>query len=68
MPSCLLGLRRHVNVTQYKRLTGNVKTWTRKGDSGKDVTNNYCANCNALMVVDIESMPGVRIYKMGTYV
>lgn len=27
---------------KYKKLSGDVKHWTRKGDSGKDVTYSNC--------------------------
>jgi hypothetical protein len=39
--------------------------WTRSGDSGKKVTNNYCANCHTLMHVEIEAMPDIDVYKAG---
>ena len=31
-----------------------------------DVTNNHCANCNALMFVEAGSVPDLMIYKVGT--
>ena len=51
---------------QYKHLSGDVKTWTRKGDTGKDVTNGYCSNCSNLMWVEADFMPEVKIFKPGT--
>ncbi len=53
-------------MIQYKRLTGEVRQWTRDGESGKKVTNNYCSTCNTLMYVDIEAMPDIQVYKVGT--
>ena len=54
------------NKVQYQRLSGELRTWTRPGDSGKDVTNNYCASCNNLMYVDAGAMPNIVIFKPGT--
>jgi len=51
---------------QYNVLSGEVKTWQRQGESGKSVTNGYCANCCTLMWVQAEAMPDVRIFKPGT--
>ena len=53
-------------LCQYKHLSGDVRNWTRKGDSGKDVTNGYCANCNNLMFVEAEFLPDMKIIKTGT--
>ena len=40
--------------------------WTRTADSGKNVTNNYCATCHTLMHVNIDSLPDLDVYKAGT--
>jgi hypothetical protein len=51
---------------QYKLLSGEAKRWTRKGDTGMDVTNVYCSTCHNLMAVEAEFMPDVKIIKTGT--
>jgi len=35
---------------QYKKTSGNVKNFVRKGDSGKDVTYNQCGSLPRLHV------------------
>lgn len=56
----------HIDVLQYKHLTGEVRNWERKGDSGKNVKNGYCANCCTLMWVEADAMPELKIFKPGT--
>ncbi|KAL1956385.1 hypothetical protein VTO42DRAFT_7368 [Malbranchea cinnamomea] len=45
---------------------GTPKTYRRKGDSGKDVTLNFCDNCGHTLFVTAETMPGLVIVKAGT--
>lgn len=56
----------HADDSEYKRLSGDVRTWTRKGDSGETVTNNYCINCSNLVFVEADAIPGVVIFMAGT--
>lgn len=51
---------------KYKILSGSLKTFTRKGDSGKNVTYNYCQNCPTVLYVQAEAIDGINIVKMGT--
>ncbi|KAI5249252.1 hypothetical protein E4T43_00738 [Aureobasidium subglaciale] len=55
-----------IPTDKYKILSGSLRTFTRKGDSGKDVTYNYCQNCPTVLFVQVEAMPGINIVKMGT--
>lgn len=57
---------RNLTCEQYKLLSGEARSWTRKGDSGQDVTNFYCNDCNNLMRVEIESLAGLTVFKPGT--
>ncbi len=54
------------DILQYKLLSGDTDSWTREGDSGKEVTNFYCKNCKNLMRVEAAFMPDVYIVKPGT--
>ena len=51
---------------KYKIFSGSLKTFTRKGDSGKNVTYNYCQNCPTVLFVQAEAIDGINIVKMGT--
>ncbi|KAK6008362.1 hypothetical protein QM012_000265 [Aureobasidium pullulans] len=51
---------------KYKILSGSLRTWTRKGDSGKNVTYHYCQNCPTILYVTGEAMNGINIVKVGT--
>ncbi|KAL1585761.1 hypothetical protein WHR41_05006 [Cladosporium halotolerans] len=55
-----------VSENQYKQLSGTDRTFVRKGDSGKDVTNHNCAKCGTIMWAKVESLAGVKIVKTGT--
>ncbi|KAK5116584.1 hypothetical protein LTR85_009209 [Meristemomyces frigidus] len=55
-----------IKADQYKKTSGSVRNWTRKGDSGKDVTYNNCATCGTIMSVNAAAMPDVVILKNGT--
>lgn len=46
--------------------SGTPKTFTRKGDSGKDVTYHFCGYCPSLLYVTIEVLPGMTGVKVGT--
>lgn len=45
---------------------GTPKTFARKGDSGKDVTINFCDNCGHTIFVSMELYAGVAIVKAVT--
>ena len=52
--------------TQFKHLTGKDHTFTRTGDSGKNVTYHNCGKCGTIMWVEGEAFSGIRILKTGT--
>ncbi|KAK5175505.1 uncharacterized protein LTR77_000644 [Saxophila tyrrhenica] len=56
----------YANASQYKLLGGQTESWTRGGDSGKEVTNFYCSGCKNLMRVEAGFMPEMYIVKPGT--
>ena len=47
-------------------VTGEMKTYHDKGDSGKAVGRNFCPNCGSPILSEVEVMPGVAIIKAGT--
>ncbi|TIA77650.1 hypothetical protein D6C76_04593 [Aureobasidium pullulans] len=51
---------------KYKVLSGSLKSFTRKGDSGKNVTYNSCQNCPTVLYVQAEALEGLNIVKAGT--
>ncbi|KAI0020116.1 Mss4-like protein [Xylariomycetidae sp. FL0641] len=55
-----------VKDDQYKQLSGEIRTWTRPGDSGKNVTYKSCATCPTIMTVHPEAFQGMVIVKTGT--
>ncbi|KAI1178353.1 Mss4-like protein [Nemania sp. FL0916] len=44
---------------------GELRTWTRKGVSGKDVTLNFCPTCSTIVFARAESMEGNLVVKVG---
>ena len=55
-----------IPTSNYKILSGELNTFKRKGDSGKNLTYYYCKNCPTILYVQAEAMDGVNIVKMGT--
>ena len=51
---------------QFKITSGTPKEWIRKGDSGKNVTYQFCPICPTIINVKPEMMPGINIVKLGT--
>ena len=51
---------------KFKQLTGTDRTFTRLGDSGKNLTYHNCATCGTIMWVEPEAMAGINIVKTGT--
>lgn len=45
---------------------GTPKTISRPGDSGKQITLNFCPDCGHTLWVEAEAMPEVTIVKAGT--
>lgn len=55
-----------VPTPAFKSLGGTPKTWSRVGDSGKTVTNNFCPECGVLCWVTCEAITDLLIVKAGT--
>lgn len=51
---------------QFTVVSGTPKEYSRKGDSGNNVTYYNCVNCCTLLYVRAEVRPGTNILKMGT--
>ena len=47
-------------------IQGSPKTYTKKGDSGKEVISKFCPNCGSTILSEAEIMPGVSIVRAGT--
>ena len=45
---------------------GELKDFTKKGDSGKNVTRKFCANCGTQVLSDVETAPQIWVIKVGT--
>ncbi|MBI1237979.1 MAG: aldehyde-activating protein [Alphaproteobacteria bacterium] len=45
---------------------GETKRFTDKGDSGKAVWRDFCAECGSPIISTIEAMPGIVAVKAGT--
>ena len=55
-----------VGRDQLKITKGELKNFTKKGDSGKDVTRKFCANCGTQVISDVETAPQIWVIKTGT--
>ncbi|KAJ2996646.1 hypothetical protein NUW58_g904 [Xylaria curta] len=53
------------NKREQVHLTGETRTWTRKGVSGLDVVYNFCVTCPTIVIVRAESLGGNLIVKSG---
>ena len=47
-------------------MTGALKEYTVKGDSGADVTRSFCPICGTPVLTKTTSMPGVLMIRAGT--
>lgn len=54
-----------IPTTSFK-VHGTPKIYVRKGDSGKNLTINFCDNCGHTIFVSAELYAGVAIVKAGT--
>lgn len=54
-----------VPASAFTVVSGTDKTWTRKGDSGQNVTYHNCANCCTLVYVEAAAMAGTVLVKLG---
>lgn len=46
--------------------TGTPKAYTKKGDSGKDITCFFCPDCGNTVYREPVAMPGKKVIKVGT--
>ena len=54
-----------VPLTQMES-EGEPKSYTKKGESGRDVTRFFCGDCGSQLYSTVEVMPGVAFVKVGT--
>ena len=47
-------------------IQGSPKTYTSKGDSGKEVVARFCPNCGSTILSEPAALPGVSILRAGT--
>ncbi|PRP85750.1 hypothetical protein PROFUN_06344 [Planoprotostelium fungivorum] len=47
--------------------SSGTRSWSRKGDSGKNLTYVSCETCGTVVHVDAEAMGPNRILKIGTF-
>ena len=47
-------------------VAGNLKTFTGRGDSGKETYRRFCADCGSPLIDEAEIMPGVAMILAGT--
>ncbi|KAF2232996.1 hypothetical protein EV356DRAFT_516930 [Viridothelium virens] len=50
----------------FRITSGTPKQWSRKGDSGKDVTYDFCSTCGVYTSASAINYPGTIIVKPGT--
>jgi len=48
------------------RITGTLKTFNGRGDSGKTIYRRFCPECGSAVVNEGEMLPGVSIIGAGT--
>ena len=47
-------------------LTGELKTYKDKGDSGKEVRRRFCPNCGSGVIAEVDILPGLTLVLAGT--
>lgn len=47
-------------------ITGALKSFTKRGDSGKPIERQFCPDCGASIMDEAEAMPGVVMVAAGT--
>ena len=47
-------------------MTGELKGYTSKGDSGQDVTRFFCPNCGSRIMTEATVMPDMRLIAVGS--
>jgi hypothetical protein len=45
---------------------GTLNDYTKKGDSGMNVTRKFCGTCGTQVLSDVESAPQIWVIKTGT--
>ena len=55
-----------VPKTGFKFTKGELKGYTKQGDSGKNVTRRFCANCGTQVISEVEMNPDIVVVKTGT--
>lgn len=47
-------------------VTGTLKGFTKRGDSGKPIERRFCPDCGASVLDEAEAMPGIVMIAIGT--
>ncbi len=48
-------------------VSGNYKTFVRRGDSGGNLRQHFCPECGTTLIVDAENMAGMRGVFVGCF-
>jgi hypothetical protein len=49
------------------RITGERKTWSHTGDSGRRADFHFCPECGTTVAYVIEALPGLTAIPLGTF-
>lgn len=52
--------------TSALKISGNLKTFSKRGDSGKSIQRRFCPECGSGIVDEADAMPGVAMINVGT--
>lgn len=47
-------------------LTGVLKTFTKKGDTGKSISRRFCPECGSGIVNEVDALPGMAMVHAGS--
>ncbi len=47
-------------------MQGNVKTFTKPGDSGKSIERRFCPECGSSIIDEAAALPGIAMIGAGT--
>jgi hypothetical protein len=48
------------------KVTGTLKTFSKRGDSGKPIHRRFCPECGSGIIDEAEALPGVAMVNAGT--
>lgn len=48
------------------KITGALKTYSKRGDSGKPIHRRFCPECGSGLMDEAEALPGIAMVNAGT--